>query len=234
MRNRNGELSETPAIKLGNILKEGGKIYRAACKRQNPVDANGYTDLIEVDVDPQYDYEYSGAYESEGYVFELQPGKIYKLDRQALSNLAGKNGSSSDYEYNLLKDALSFKAEWPWYYGRAINSGEYDASAKDFDNLSDFYFSKVSSPRGESNTLVTPVYVSLSDFSQSPIPNTIRFRIPVTYDLNGDGKVSTADIQVIINEMKKPAASQNMSYDLNSDGKISTADIQVIINEMKK
>ena len=54
------------------------------------------------------------------------------------------------------------------------------------------------------------------------------------YDLNGDDKVSTADIQVIINEMKKPQASQNMSYDLNGDGKISTADIQVIINEMKK
>ena len=54
------------------------------------------------------------------------------------------------------------------------------------------------------------------------------------YDLNGDGKVSTADIQVIINEMKKPADEQNMKYDLNGDGKISTADIQVIINEMKK
>ncbi|MBQ6187705.1 MAG: hypothetical protein IJK49_07170 [Prevotella sp.] len=54
------------------------------------------------------------------------------------------------------------------------------------------------------------------------------------YDLNGDDKVSTADIQVIINEMKKPQASQNMEYDLNNDGKISTADIQVIINEMKK
>jgi len=54
------------------------------------------------------------------------------------------------------------------------------------------------------------------------------------YDLNNDGKVSTADIQVIINEMKKQQASQNMMYDLNADGKISTADIQVIINEMKK
>ena len=54
------------------------------------------------------------------------------------------------------------------------------------------------------------------------------------YDLNNDGKVSTADIQVIINEMKKPATSQDMKYDLNGDGKISTADIQVIINEMKK
>lgn len=56
----------------------------------------------------------------------------------------------------------------------------------------------------------------------------------INYDLNGDGKISTADIQVIINEMKKPADSQNKAYDLNSDGKISTADIQVIINEMKK
>ena len=56
----------------------------------------------------------------------------------------------------------------------------------------------------------------------------------LAYDLNNDGKISTADIQVIINEMKKPQASQNMKYDLNNDGKISTADIQVIINEMKK
>jgi len=54
------------------------------------------------------------------------------------------------------------------------------------------------------------------------------------YDLNGDGKVSTADIQVIINEMKKGESDQNKDYDLNGDGKISTADIQVIINEMKK
>jgi len=60
------------------------------------------------------------------------------------------------------------------------------------------------------------------------------FFLGVNYDLNNDGKVSTADIQVIINEMKKPADAQNMSYDLNGDGKISTADIQVIINEMKK
>ena len=54
------------------------------------------------------------------------------------------------------------------------------------------------------------------------------------YDLNGDTKISTADIQVIINDMKKPADAQDMKYDLNGDGKISTADIQVIINEMKK
>ncbi|MBR1518458.1 MAG: Ig domain-containing protein [Prevotella sp.] len=56
---------------------------------------------------------------------------------------------------------------------------------------------------------------------------------PYLYDLNGDGKVSTADIQIIINEMKKPQAEQDSKYDLNGDGKISTADIQMIINEMK-
>ena len=55
-----------------------------------------------------------------------------------------------------------------------------------------------------------------------------------TYDLNHDGKISTADIQVLINEMKKAQADQDMKYDLNGDGKISTADVQVIINEMKK
>ena len=64
--------------------------------------------------------------------------------------------------------------------------------------------------------------------------SAVTIDVAVRYDLNGDGKVSTADIQVIINEMKKPQASQNMDYDLNGDGKISTADIQVIINEMKK
>lgn len=55
-----------------------------------------------------------------------------------------------------------------------------------------------------------------------------------TYDLNHDGKISTADIQVLINEMKKAQEDQDMKYDLNRDGKVSTADIQIIINEMKK
>lgn len=63
-------------------------------------------------------------------------------------------------------------------------------------------------------------------------PGYFTYKTP--YDLNNDGKVSTADIQVIINEMKKPQPSQSMGYDLNGDGKISTADIQVVINEMKK
>ena len=66
------------------------------------------------------------------------------------------------------------------------------------------------------------------------VAKEVIISISNSYDLNNDGKVSTADIQVIINEMKKPQASQNMDYDLNNDGKISTADIQVIINEMKK
>ncbi len=69
---------------------------------------------------------------------------------------------------------------------------------------------------------------SLDSFTFSTSPAT------PTYDLNGDGKVSTADIQIIINEMKRPQEEQNPAYDLNADGKISTADIQIIINEMKK
>ncbi|MBQ5972197.1 MAG: hypothetical protein IJL45_07305 [Prevotella sp.] len=77
---------------------------------------------------------------------------------------------------------------------------------------------------------------AVCDASGNPIAGEWVSIIKVAnpYDLNGDEKVSTADIQVIINEMKKPQASQDMKYDLNNDGKISTADIQVIINEMKK
>ena len=56
--------------------------------------------------------------------------------------------------------------------------------------------------------------------------------VPDPYDLNGDEKVSTADIQVIINEMKKSETEQSPDYDLNSDGKVTTADIQIIINEI--
>ena len=77
---------------------------------------------------------------------------------------------------------------------------------------------------------------AVCDASGNPIAGEWVSIIKVAnpYDLNGDEKVSTADIQVIINEMKKPQARQDMKYDLNNDGKISTADIQVIINEMKK
>ena len=60
----------------------------------------------------------------------------------------------------------------------------------------------------------------------------VSFKNPL--DLNKDGKISAADIQIIINEMKKPQAQQNMKYDLNGDNKVSAADIQIIINEMKK
>ena len=68
---------------------------------------------------------------------------------------------------------------------------------------------------------------------EGAVPPEDEPEVSPNYDLNGDGKISTADIQIIINEMKKTASSQNMKYDLNNDGKISTADIQVIINEMK-
>ena len=65
-------------------------------------------------------------------------------------------------------------------------------------------------------------FASIEEFTSNP------------YDLNDDTKISTADIQVIINDMKKPQSVQDLDHDLNGDGKISTADIQVIINEMKK
>ena len=65
-------------------------------------------------------------------------------------------------------------------------------------------------------------FASIEEFTYNP------------YDLNDDTNISTADIQVIINDMKKPQSVQDLDHDLNGDGKISTADIQVIINEMKK
>ena len=95
-----------------------------------------------------------------------------------------------------------------------------------------FVYTRLTSNATVGNKLST--YVDLSDASQSVVPTEVYLRFTTSYDLNNDGKVSTADIQVIINEMKKPADAQNMDYDLNGDGKISTADIQVIINEMKK
>ena len=65
-------------------------------------------------------------------------------------------------------------------------------------------------------------FASIEEFTYNP------------YDLNDDTKISTGDIQVIINDMKKPQTLQDLDHDLNGDGKISTADIQAIINEMKK
>ena len=225
---------DNPAVRLANIVKEGGKIYRAGCKLSNPVDANGYVDLVEVKIDPAYDYEYSGAYGDEGYILEVTPGKIYKLERQPLSNLYGEGNVTNSY--NLLRASESFDSDGKYtvkeVYG---NMNEYIWSVPWTSNAQYIVYLKAST---EGNNSVEDTYISFDGVSQtSPTPaniSQIRFRIPVTYDLNGDGKVSTADIQVIINEMKKPAASQNMSYDLNGDGKISTADIQVIINEMKK
>ena len=49
------------------------------------------------------------------------------------------------------------------------------------------------------------------------------------YDLNGDGKVSAGDIQIIINEMKKAAEDQDLKYDLNGDGKITPSDGSIIM-----
>ena len=47
-------------------------------------------------------------------------------------------------------------------------------------------------------------------------------------DLNGDGKVSASDIQVVLNAMTDDVYEK--AYDLNDDGKLSASDIQVILN----
>ena len=49
-------------------------------------------------------------------------------------------------------------------------------------------------------------------------------------DLNGDGKVTASDIQVVLNAMAEEV--NNPEYDLNGDGKITASDIQVILNIM--
>ena len=51
-------------------------------------------------------------------------------------------------------------------------------------------------------------------------------------DLTGDGEVSVADIQAVINAWKD--GSGDVKYDVNGDGEINVADIQYLINLMKK
>jgi len=47
-------------------------------------------------------------------------------------------------------------------------------------------------------------------------------------DLNGDGKVTASDIQVVLNAMTDDVYEK--AYDLNDDGKLTASDIQVILN----
>ena len=49
-------------------------------------------------------------------------------------------------------------------------------------------------------------------------------------DLNGVGKVTASDIQVVLNAMAEDI--NNPAYDLNGDGKVTASDIQVILNIM--
>jgi predicted component of type VI protein secretion system len=113
-------------------------------------------------------------------------------------------------------------------YNSSIHAKGPSGAVCDFDNGITLTGCSIVSPTGG--------YVKNGDIvnADGTMAKEVIISISNSYDLNNDGKVSTADIQVIINEMKKPQASQNMDYDLNNDGKISTADIQVIINEMKK
>ena len=49
-------------------------------------------------------------------------------------------------------------------------------------------------------------------------------------DLNGDGKVTASDIQIVLNAMAEE--DNNPAYDLNDDGKVTASDIQIILNIM--
>lgn len=49
-------------------------------------------------------------------------------------------------------------------------------------------------------------------------------------DLNGDGKVTASDIQIVLNAMADE--DNNPAYDLNGDGKVTASDIQIILNIM--
>ena len=235
VRDNQGELaSGLNVISLDNIVKEGGKIYIGGGKTTNPVGSNGVLELVEVDVKKDGNYYYAGAFPDQGYIIKLELGKIYKLERQGSSNLVGVS-SNTTYAYNWLRATSSTSTS----DGSLVQDILQGATRKIYvcDKIGmydspNFVYTRLTSNATVGNKLST--YVDLSDASQSVVPTEVYLRFTTSYDLNNDGKVSTADIQVIINEMKKPADAQNMSYDLNGDGKISTADIQVIINEMKK
>lgn len=45
-------------------------------------------------------------------------------------------------------------------------------------------------------------------------------------DLNGDGKISTADVSIMMMQL----LSNNPRYDLNTDGKVNLADLSILLN----
>ena len=239
VKNYSGKDVYSLNIDLGPYFKAGGKLYRVGCKTQNPVNASGIVDLAEVKPSADNDYLYSVAYNDEGYVLEMEAGKYYKLSRSyGLSNLANSDTSVSQRERNLLfatsKSSTTNGLLEDIEIGTTTGKVNYMVNKKVGGSLREFSFEKVTKTVQKGLTLSG--YINFTNVSQTnPAPADISvIRFVMSYDLNNDGKVSTADIQVIINEMKKAQASQNMAYDLNADGKISTADIQVIINEMKK
>ena len=239
VKNYSGKDVYSLNIDLGPYFKAGGKLYRVGCKTQNPVNASGIVDLAEVKPSADNDYLYSVAYNDEGYVLEMEAGKYYKLSRSyGLSNLANSDTSVSQRERNLLfatsKSSTTNGMLEDIEIGTTTGKVNYMVNKKVAGSLREFSFEKVTKTVQKGLTLSG--YINFTNVSQTnPAPADISvIRFVMSYDLNNDGKVSTADIQVIINEMKKPVAQQNMEYDLNNDGKISTADIQVIINEMKK
>ena len=82
-----------------------------------------------------------------------------------------------------------------------------------------------------STTAISASY-ALSGFAVTTVTVESAEEPEVEGDLTGDGEVSVADIQAVINAWKDVSA--DTKFDVNGDGEINVADIQYLINLMKK
>ena len=57
-------------------------------------------------------------------------------------------------------------------------------------------------------------------------------RTKITGDVNGDGKVDVADVNIIIDMILQltPTTSYNNRGDVNGDGKVDVADVNIVID----
>ena len=81
------------------------------------------------------------------------------------------------------------------------------------------------SEAGEHQVAVTAVYASGAESA----PRVIAVQFTTPYDLNGDGKVDIADINVIIN-MVLGKSAKSAAADFTGDGAIDISDINALIN----
>lgn len=54
------------------------------------------------------------------------------------------------------------------------------------------------------------------------------------YDMNGDGKVTTADVTALISYIRSRPASVNLAYDVNGDNKVNARDIPPLVSEIRR